>query len=42
MYDQDDDVPDKGYTLTVHDFNFGHVPVTVTVNYTAVDLNGEQ
>ena len=42
MLDQDQDVPDKAFTLTVHDFNFGHVPITVTVNYTAVDSDGAQ
>lgn len=42
MHDQDEDVPDRAYTLTVHDFQFGNVPVTVTINYTAVDSEGAQ
>ena len=43
MHDQDgDDVPNKAYMLTVHDFQFGNVPVTVTINYTAVDSDGAQ
>ena len=42
MHDQDEDVPDRAYTLTVHDFQFGNVPVTLVAHYTALNTDGTQ